>query len=171
MLCERCGKETATVYYTDIQEGKLTQLHLCKKCADELGISHQASPGEFAISNLLGGMLDEADETETEATAARCSVCGLMYGEFKEAGRLGCPTCYGSFAASLKDLLRRIHGSSQHEGKVPSSEVGLVAERREVRRLRDDLQKAVDAEEFERAAEIRDQLRALQTRSGPSEEG
>ena len=171
MLCERCEKKTATVYYTDIQEGKLTQYHLCKDCAQEMGISHSAPSQEFPISNFLAGMLEEVDSDEALSPGSHCETCGLAYSEFKELGKLGCSSCYASFSPSLKHLLRRIHGSNQHEGKVPSSQLRLVAERREVRRLKDDLRKAVEEEEFERAAEIRDQLKALESKSGPSSEG
>jgi protein arginine kinase activator len=172
MLCEKCGKREASVFYTDIQEGKLTQYHLCKECAEELGVSHSSSPsGEFAISNLLAGMLDETGPGEEELTEARCATCGLAYGEFKECGRLGCPDCYDSFASSLRHLLRRVHGSNLHEGKVPESEVEMVAEKREVRRLKELLQKAIDQEEFERAAEIRDQLKELEAGSAQPNEG
>ncbi len=167
-MCERCGKHPADVFYTDIQEGKVSHLHVCKHCADELGISHSAPTGEFAISNLLAGMLDEGIAGEEAATQTSCTTCGLSYGDFKETGRLGCPDCYDSFSASLRHLLRRIHGSNQHEGKVPFSQLKMVAERREVRRLQVLLQKAIEAEEFERAAEIRDQLKGLKV--GPVRE-
>jgi len=165
-MCERCGKHPAQVFYTDIQEGKVSQFHLCKECAEELGGANASLSGEFAISNLLAGMLDEGIPGEEMATKTVCATCGLSYGDFKETGRLGCPDCYDSFSASLRHLLRRIHGSNQHEGKVPSSQLKLVAEKREVRRLQVLLQKAIEAEEFERAAEIRDQLK--DTKTGPS---
>jgi protein arginine kinase activator len=163
MLCEKCGKKAATVAFTDIQDGQLTQYRLCKDCAQSMGISESASCGEFAISNLLSGMLDEVSATEDADAKSVCGTCGMEYSDFKDTGRLGCPDCYESFSASLRHLLRRIHGSNQHEGKVPVSEMKAVAGKREVRRLKDLLQKAVEAEEFERAAEIRDQLREMET--------
>jgi protein arginine kinase activator len=170
MLCEKCGKKAATVSFTDIQDGQLSQYHLCKDCAQAMGISESASCGEFAISNLLSGMLDEVSASEEAETESICETCELEYSDFKDTGRLGCPDCYESFSASLRHLLRRIHGSNQHEGKVPISQRKVVAGKREVRRLKGLLQKAVDAEEFERAAEIRDQLREMETGSRSSKE-
>ncbi|MCK4547942.1 MAG: UvrB/UvrC motif-containing protein [Candidatus Eisenbacteria sp.] len=170
MLCEKCGKRTATVFYTDIEEGKVTQLHLCKECAEAIGVTHSSSSGaNLAVSNLLAGMLDggaSLDDAESDST---CSICGLAYADFKAGGRLGCPNCYDCFSAGLRHLLRRIHGSNLHEGKAPVSHKEMVDEKREVRRLKDLLQRAIDAEEFERAAEIRDQLRELEV--GPVENG
>ena len=170
MLCEKCGKKPATVSFTDIQDGELSQYRLCKDCAQNMGISESASCGEFAISNLLSGMLDEVSASEESDATSACGTCGLQYSDFKDTGRLGCPDCYESFSASLRHLLRRIHGSNQHEGKVPVSQRKAVAGKREVRRLKGLLQKAVDAEEFERAAEIRDQLREMETGTTTSKE-
>jgi len=169
-MCERCGKQPATVLYTDIREGKVSHYHLCPECARKMGMQPAGEP-QFAISNLLAGMLDEVEEGTSSTAAGPCGNCGLSYEEFREVGRLGCPECYESFEASLRPLLRRIHGGQRHEGRVPASHARRVEEKREVRRLQDLLQKAVEEEDFEKAAEIRDQIRDLEKAAGrPVEE-
>src|SRR5262249_27897604 len=102
----------------------------------------------------------------------QCSNCGMHYSTFKETGRLGCAECYSSFAIKLRPLLRRIHGSTRHVGKLPAREGDHVSPARQVQRLHDELQRAVEREEFERAAEIRDRIKKAETgRARPSARG
>jgi len=102
----------------------------------------------------------------------QCPRCGLVYSEFKESGRLGCSECYTTFRSQLRPLLRRIHGSTKHVGKAPARDSERVALRREIQRLHEDLQRAIEREEFETAASLRDRIRAIETQgSAPSAGG
>jgi protein arginine kinase activator len=97
------------------------------------------------------------------AESTPCGFCGATLRDFREAGRLGCPHCYASFEVHLRDLLRRLHGSSQHVGEIYlPPEVAAGDDRRgELDRLREQLRRAVEAENFELAAELRDRIRVL----------
>ena len=96
---------------------------------------------------------------------------GLTYEEFRRVGRLGCGTCYETFASQLRPLLRRIHGSADHTGGVPSALEGDHFRLRAIRKLKDELTRAVQAEDYERAAELRDTIRSGERELGSTEAG
>ena len=117
---------------------------------------------KFEIADLLTGLVDSLTHTDEERVGhVQCPRCGLLYSQFKETGRLGCAECYTAFQFQLRPLLRRIHGDTRHRGKTPvrgPAESGA----RQIQRLHDELQRAVEREEFERAASIRDDIRRLE---------
>jgi len=121
-----------------------------------------AQQHKFEIADLLAGMVDAMTHTEEERIGhVQCPRCGLLYSSFKETGRLGCSECYAAFQFQLRPLLRRIHGDTRHRGKAPSHGAGSSSGAREIQRLHDELQRAVEREEFEKAAGIRDEIRRL----------
>lgn len=167
MLCQECGKKPATVHYTKIVNNQKTEYHMCEQCAREKGeldLSFGFDPG-FSIHNLLAGLLDMDVPGGTlqspSSQIAKCPTCGLSYSEFSRSGRLGCSDCYDAFTGQLEPLLRRIQGSTSHTGKVPERTGGIVKLDQEVRKLTQELQAAVDAEEFEQAASLRDRIREI----------
>ncbi|HET9952418.1 MAG TPA: UvrB/UvrC motif-containing protein, partial [Candidatus Eisenbacteria bacterium] len=118
------------------------------------------------------GMADQTGQgEETKVGRVQCPRCSLVYSEFKESGRLGCSECYTTFRAQLRPLLRRIHGSTKHVGKAPARDSARVALRREIQRLHEDLQRAIEREEFETAASLRDRIRAIETQGGAAAAG
>jgi len=160
-MCDMKGCENpAVVHLEKVVNGKRSDHYYCESCAAARGISLKPSP-TFDVAEMLaqlgGGAPDVAGETES------CSFCGLTRADFKQAGRLGCPECYACFEVKLRQLLGRIHGSSQHTGKVylPPNPGPQDAERR-LYVLRGRLEKAVAAEDFERAATLRDAIRAIE---------
>jgi len=164
MLCQICGKNPATVHFTEIHDNKMSEIHVCERCAEEKGMHTPAQQHKFEIADLLAGMVDAMTHTEEERIGhVQCPRCGLLYSSFKETGRLGCSECYTAFQFQLRPLLRRIHGDTRHRGKSPShAGTGTASSgAREMQRLHDDLQRAVEREEFEKAAGIRDEIRRL----------
>jgi len=159
MLCQDCNEQTASIMFTQIINSEKTVLRLCKDCAEKRGLNPSLANANFSIGDLLAGMAEEEGKVDTEEMKqVTCSQCGLSYSQFKQSGRLGCSECYETFIDGLKALLRKIHGSNQHLGKIPSFEVEHVQRKKEIRKLRDDLKKAINAEEFERAAALRDRI-------------
>lgn len=158
MLCDNCGKEPAKIHYKEIKDNQVTEFHLCEKCASEKGIQvlHKEQP--FSIPNIMTEMAEEVG-----ADMAKCERCGLTYREFRDSGRLGCSGCYVAFKEQLKPLLRRIHGSNVHIGKSPRMSQGVFEKRREVETLKAELGRAINCEDFEKAAEIRDRIRELES--------
>lgn len=126
---------------------------------------HTPSPAhKFDIADLLAGMVDSMTVSEEERVGhVQCPTCGLVYSSFKETGRLGCADCYKAFQAQLRPLLRRIHGDTRHRGKAPARGGAGGTVLRQVQRLHDELQRAVEREDFERAAQIRDEIRRLES--------
>jgi protein arginine kinase activator len=157
-----CGKNPASVHFTEIQDNKMSEIHVCERCAEEKGMHTPASQHKFEIADLLAGMVDAMTHTDEERVGhVQCPRCGLLYSSFKETGRLGCSECYAAFQFQLRPLLRRIHGDTRHHGKTPSHGGAEISGMREIQRLHDDLQRAVEREEFEKAAGIRDEIRRL----------
>ena len=160
MLCQICGKNPASVHFTEIHDNKMSEIHVCERCAEEKGMHTPAQQHKFEIADLLAGMVDAMTHTEEERVGhVQCPRCGLQYSSFKETGRLGCSECYTAFQFQLRPLLRRIHGDTHHRGKAPTHGGAAGAGAREIQRLHDDLQRAVESEEFEKAAGIRDEIR------------
>ncbi len=163
MLCDDCGKP-ANIRYVEMVDGELRDLHLCDACANTRGMALSLSPLAGPLVNLLMGLLDEMGAGQVPADAGPvCPECGLTHAEFRSSGKLGCPACYEAFAAELKPLLRRIHGSTVHAGTIPSKAPSDIESSRRVRVLQLEQQRAVRAEEYERAAELRDQIRRLES--------
>jgi protein arginine kinase activator len=164
--CDRCGKAEAAIHFTQIQGNDTTTRHLCESCAAALGLD----AGTVAAAPLADfiAQMGKAMIGETPPVAGTCPNCGLSIADFKRTGRLGCARCWSTFEPSLKGLLRKLHGGTQHVGKVYSSSAapspgGDQAAR--VGSLRRSLQRAVDEEDFERAAQLRDQIRRLEAQA------
>ena len=157
MLCDNCGKDPAKIHYKEVRDNEVTEFHLCEKCAMEKGIQVPHKKQPFSISNIFAGMAEEA-----ASGLESCKSCGFSYKEFRDSGRLGCSECYQAFRDQLKPLLRRIHGSNAHIGKSPRMSQGLYEKRREIEDLKVRLGLAIETEDFEKAAEIRDRIKELE---------
>ena len=164
MLCQICGKNQGTVHITEIHDNKMSEIHVCERCAEEKGLQSGAPKQKFDIAQVLGDMMDSMSSTEEQRIGrVQCPRCGLLYSSFKETGRLGCAECYTAFQFQLRPLLRRIHGDTRHRGKVPTRDGEGASRSRQIQRLHDELQRSVEREDFERAAAIRDQIRTLES--------
>lgn len=167
MLCDMCHKSNATVHLTEIIDDQVTELHLCEECARKKSSEMEQ---HFGLADLLAGLADFGKPVaESGGVALRCRNCGLTYSDFKKVGRLGCSECYSAFRNNLEPLLRSIHGSTHHVGKAPA--IAKVADKEkqkpeisELVELKQKLQKAIQLEEFEEAAKIRDKIRELEKR-------
>ena len=163
MLCDICGKKQATVHLTEIIDDKMTELHLCEECAQKKGAQMES---HFGLADLLAGLADLSGGQFTKAkkeTRIKCPRCGLTYEDFKKVGRLGCGECYSAFREALLPLLKRIHGSTQHYGKSPvkkSVKTHKISKvKTNLQDLKERLQRAIELEEFEEAAKLRDKIR------------
>lgn len=167
MLCQICGKNPATVHFTEIHDNRMSEIHVCERCAEEKGMQASASQHKFEIADLLAGMVDSMTQTEEERVGhVQCPRCGMLYSSFKETGRLGCAECYTAFQFQLRPLLRRIHGDTRHRGKQPARGGEGAARTRQIQRMHDELQRAVEREDFEKAAGLRDEIRRLEAEQG-----
>jgi len=160
MKCDACGQREATVRYAEVVDGTTTTWHLCEECAAARGVGGSLPSLAGPLVNILMGLLEGSVDEGQSPLGPSCPRCGLTYDEFRRLGRLGCSTCYEAFASQLKPLLRRVHGSTEHTGRVPADVEGDHRLRREIKKLRADLARAVHEEDYERAAWIRDAIRA-----------
>jgi protein arginine kinase activator len=158
MFCDVCKSKEATVFLTQIVEGKMQKVNLCESCSKEKGVN---DPTGFALADLLLG-LGAAQEIEKNPVGVRCPVCGFSQADFKKTGRLGCSACYDAFSEGLSGMLRNMHRGSVHTGKVPARLVETRRRNQELARLRGDLEKAVMEERFEEAASLRDAIRRVE---------
>lgn len=158
MKCEICGKNTATIHYTEIINEKLREIHLCEWCAQQ---KEALVKPHFSTAEFLSGMLD-VEQIFAERQVKKCARCGFSRGDFQKLGRLGCSECYQVFREDIRLLLKRIHGSSQHAGNTPS-----VSKRKDttievLNKLRQELKVAISREKFEEAARLRDKIREME---------
>ena len=156
MLCEECQKNQATVMVTVTAGDQIRTRHLCKECMQNMENSFAHGDVQGFLSSILSML-----SAQSKVTTRTCSGCGLSYEDFKETGRLGCAQCYQEFADELRPLLLRIHGRSQHAGRIPPGEKENLDRIRHIAALRESLEKAVAAENFEKAAKLRDKIHAL----------
>lgn len=169
MLCEECHKEPANVHVTQIINDQKTEMYLCNRCAREKGgVVTPMEPG-FAFHNIIAGLFDpessQVGPGSTRTLSTRCPGCGHTLADLRRVGQLGCSTCYSEFEKELEPLLKRIHRSSEHVGKVPGfaqDETHRI--RRMLERLRSRLSDAVAKEAYEEAAKLRDEIRELENR-------
>jgi protein arginine kinase activator len=161
MLCDHCKERDAVVHHTRVEGNAVTQLHLCEKCAAAKGVETTLSVPQHPLGEILQAVQQAGATTLDDAPA--CAFCGATARDFRATGRLGCPHCYDAMERSLREMLRRLHGSSKHVGEpyvVPTAH--LLEKPDSVHDLRDRLRRAVEGEQFELAAELRDRLRVLE---------
>ncbi|MBI4409793.1 MAG: UvrB/UvrC motif-containing protein [Gemmatimonadetes bacterium] len=162
MLCDHCGDQEAVIHLTQIVNNEMTTFHLCEKCAAEKGLEPGVNVGNFPLTDFLAQM-GKGSTAELAGSNGPCAFCGLRLEDFKKTGRLGCSHCYVTFEVHLRNLLRRLHGGTQHVGKVYLPPDPTQAEKHErLAGLRRKLDKAVASEDFERAASLRDEIRMLE---------
>lgn len=168
MLCQSCNQNEASVHLTKIINGEKTELYICEECAQKTGQIPFAAQDPFSFKNLLSGILNPGIDSSfnKQKVALKCEKCGLSYQEFTQKGLFACAACYQAFNANLEPLLKRMHGSSEHNGKVPKRRGGALRVKRKIAELREELQREIQVENFERAAELRDEIHALEDNLG-----
>jgi protein arginine kinase activator len=166
MVCQICKQREATIHFTNVVGSDVQKIHLCKYCAEEKGFDY-LKKSNIEKSDLLSGLIDSSlDDTPGTRKEDRCGSCGMKYSAFKKNGMLGCSHCYEAFDRHLHPLLRSIHGNTRHTGKVPPRYMKEVSGKRKILELREELERVIAEENYERAAEIRDRIRELEEEQG-----
>ena len=173
MLCDDCKKNEARVHFIVLKNDGTTEMNLCRECATRYSKAMAGmSSGEYSVNDFLRGVIQRmpapsADEKEEEKQSAEeaesfiCPNCSMSYRDFAREGKIGCSVCYDTFREELTPLLLRIHGAGNHRGKIPKRAGGTLALKQRIDLLRARQERAVAKEEYERAAEYRDEIRAL----------
>lgn len=158
MQCDVCQQKEATVFLTQIVGGKMQKVNLCESCSKEKGVN---DPTGFALTDLLMGM-GVAPEAEREPTVERCPVCGFTQADLKKTGRLGCSACYDVFSEEIEGMLRNMHKGLEHIGKAPAMFQRTRQIDQKIKSLKTSLDQAVADEQYEKAADLRDQIRQIE---------
>lgn len=190
MICDNCKSKPAEVFLTQIVEGKMQKVNLCKACSKDKGVddptgfqlaelllglgeSTEVSPAtggvmsaSKALAQVGGGSGGGAEAGGEREGGGKCPVCGFTQSDFKKTGRLGCSECYGTFGDSLGALLKAMHKGTAHTGKVPARLHRAKVLNGQMKTLRTDLEKAVRDENYEGAADLRDKIRQIENQLG-----
>lgn len=159
MLCCVCNEREATVHLTQIVGEKMQKVDLCEQCAKEKGVN---DPTGFSLADLLMGLgASQELEQASGATGRACPACGFTQADFKKTGRLGCPQCYDAFAEGLETLLKSMHKGIRHIGKFPENRKKARDVSVQLKALQRKLARAIETEDFENAAVIRDQIKQI----------
>ncbi|MBE6601204.1 MAG: hypothetical protein E7637_01700 [Ruminococcaceae bacterium] len=173
MLCEKCKKRTATVFYNENINGKTRAYSLCGECAAKLRekgdiqeitsmIGSFADPFSMLQHDLFSGFYG-LPTSKNASAEKKCPVCSSKYSDIAASGKVGCPTCYEIFSDELSRTIQSVHGTTVHIGSVPSRHRAQKAKAEKLKQLRRLLQEAVQAENFEKAAALRDEIRTLES--------
>lgn len=188
MNCDKCDRE-ATVHELTVLNGVPHEKHLCEQCASEEGVVFGSGSPVIELIGKLAASLPEEPSIEVVHKSPRCGACSTTFAKFRQTGLLGCAQCYFAFEEQLAPMIERAHeGASQHVGKTPRR--ALEASRRsdgdrpidqiladaslhaqQLQLLRKQLDEAVAAEQYERAATLRDELALMETRTVRTDAG
>ncbi len=177
MLCDDCGRKEAVVHITQIGANGRVEKHLCESCAAGYNdfAAIQQDGRHVSVDDFLRGIFGSAQAQDTKATNENgeliCPHCGMSYRDFRQTGKIGCAACYDTFRGQLEPILRRIHGSSVHRGKIPHRSGGTLELKQTIALLSQQLKTCVEQEEYEKAAELRDKVRALKQELAHKEGG
>ncbi|WP_079708195.1 UvrB/UvrC motif-containing protein [Paraliobacillus ryukyuensis] len=169
MECQECHERPATLHLTKMVNGEKLEIHVCEKCAKEKGyISYEEEA--YSIHDLLAGLFNfESNISHNQATnkekreTLTCPKCGMTYRQFTQIGKFGCASCYATFQDHLNPIFRRVHsGNTKHDGKIPKRQGKDLQNKQLVKDYKTKLQKLIENEQFEEAANVRDKIKALE---------
>ena len=166
MKCDSCGKENANVHMTSIVNGVKEEHHYCQQCANQkeqgTGSMFSSMFDDTFFNNQFFANVMYPQSTLGNSKLSACPQCGMTISAFNHQGRLGCDKCYEAFQQHLVPLIKRIQGSTSYEGRLPQRGAEDLKVEQTIKQLRHDLIQAVKQEQFERAAQIRDEIKSLE---------
>jgi protein arginine kinase activator len=161
MLCTICKEKPATVHLTQIVGDKMQKLDLCEDCAKTKGINDPTSFGLADLDLVLGLGASQQLEQAAGGVELKCPRCGFTQADFKKSGRLGCPECYRTFSEGLAGLLKTMHKGTRHTGKAPEALRATRENAGLLKTLQAKLARAIKDENYEQAAQVRDEIKQL----------
>jgi len=165
MMCDECGIRPATIRLTTIVNGEKKDRNLCSEClAKNQRFKHDFSALAGHLNGLIDALKSGASKSEEDVPDITCSICGTTYEAFRKSGMVGCAQCYSDFREPLQSMMSRVHGHTQHVGRTPGGVDRRLSMKLKVDKLKQELGRAIVDEEYETAASLRDQIRALEAR-------
>jgi len=162
MKCEICGLRDAVIHIRQKQKDLVHELHICEECAQEKGLLHEEE-SELPISNLLSGLIEGKDVKVDAEAKEVCPRCGMKATDFRKRGKLGCAECFKCFESDVRAILSQMAARPRHTGKLPRAAFPQEPSEQSGAGLRDELKEAVDREDYEKAAALRDRIRELES--------
>ena len=159
MLCQNCGKNEAVTHLRRVINGETAETHLCSRCAAALGGGMGFSPFAIGLGGLFDGFFSEAVLSSAGKRTVRCEKCGCSFDDIVKNGKLGCAGCLNTFYDRISESFENIHGKAVYEGTVPASAQDDAVSGRTVEQLKEMLNRAIDEQDFELAAQLRDEIR------------
>ncbi|MGE9294939.1 MAG: UvrB/UvrC motif-containing protein [Puniceicoccales bacterium] len=157
--CSNCQKP-ATIHLTQIINNQIKKLDFCEGCPHQQGVT---DPAGFSLAELLAQSEQSFAQSGQPDSEHTCPACGFTPGDFKKSGRFGCPECYDSLDEFIEPMLEKMHRGTRHNGKLPAGMISRVRMKARIQQVQHELQAAINREQYENAAELRDELKALQT--------
>jgi len=157
MRCEKCKKNTATIRMQSNTNGLMMDTYLCEDCSEEFEIS-------VLLDKLFKGLKGKPGAMKGSTAIppdTTCGTCGMAFADLTEGGNLGCTDCYQAFLTVLEPVLSNTHGAVQHIGKLPKRNGEVLKREKHVDTLRTHMRQAIEEEDFNRAAFLRDQIKKL----------
>jgi len=158
ILCDECKHNPATIHRTIISNGEKKEQRLCAVCAAQYGYS--VSFPTSSINNILSGLFN-MQQKQPDETELKCSRCGRTLEAIKKTGQIGCSLCYKDFSKELEPVLRRVQGRMEHTGGIPDTLSEDYKRNKEISKLKKLLDEAVQLEQYEQAAVLRDRIAEL----------
>ena len=156
MLCEKCGKNHATTHIKTVVNGIVREYNLCGECAAKSGY------GSNTITGMLASMLGDMPTLKLQ-NQKTCQVCGATFADIAHNGKMGCSECYNTFKEEILPYLKRVHGATQHTGKIPNRAPLIVRPKEKtIDELRQELSRLVAEEKYEQAAVVRDKIKEME---------
>ena len=168
MLCQNCGKYEATTHIKRIVNGEATEAHLCSECAKSLGYGSVFPDFGFGFSDMLSSLFEPVGIGALSNSVLRCDKCGCSFNDIVKSGKVGCSNCYETFYDKLTPSIERIHGHTHHEGKIANGSP-VQKKNSKIEELKEKLDAAVDIQDYETAAKLRDEIKALEQEENGNE--
>ena len=160
--CEICKERDAVIHVQQIMGNEIIDLHLCEVCAHEKGIISKNESIELSLSELLTGLLDANSPLTDKKNLDQCPNCGMTYQDFRKEGKVGCAECYNSFHEAIMSILSNITAAPRHRGKYPKKLLAYKKLLVDKEQLKEKLQRAIQEEDYETAADLRDRINELE---------
>lgn len=161
MLCQKCGENQATTYYMQTINGKTTSIQLCSACAADIGVGSMLN--HASMSDMFSEFLTNTFSMPSVTTNKVCEKCHSGLSDIIKSGKVGCDECYHTFYKEILPTIENVHGKTRHIGKISASADSRIKKKAEIQQLKSELNEAVENQEFETAAELRDRIKSIES--------
>ena len=158
--CSGCNKKT-TIHFTQIINNKVYKLDMCEDCPLKKEV---IDPGNFSLTDIFKA--EQESSLKQDHNDAMCETCGMTQVEFEKRGRLGCPDCYTYFKPAIRTIAKDMHYGTTHKGKCPHLAMERIGLNQQATQMKEDLEKAIEVEDFEQAAILRDKIIEIEGKLG-----